>query len=194
MAKPHRKLPELSTQDIQRFWSKVAVGPIDECWLWLGAKDEDGYGLFKIKGKMYRASRVMYKMHHGEDPGPMLVCHHCDNPPCMNPADFFLGTTRDNKLDCKAKGRMNTASGDNNGSRTRPDRLQRGDNHHSRRHPELLKRGEDNPSTVLTKEQVLTIRARHSSGQCSMSATAREYNVCPETIRMIVHRVSWKHI
>lgn len=193
MAKPHRKLPELSAQDIERFWSKIQVGPSTECWPWLGAKDEDGYALFKIKGKMYRASRLMYLLHYGEDPGPKLVCHHCDNPPCMNPADFFLGTSQDNKLDSKTKDRLNIASGDNNGSRKHPEKLQRGDDHWTHRNPELRKQRARN-GAALSKEKVIAIRKSYANGQASMQDLAREHSVCVGTIHKAITRITWKHV
>jgi hypothetical protein len=54
--------------------------------------------------KVSFAHRVAYELGHGEPPGEAMVCHHCDNPPCCNPAHLFLGTRADNNRDASSKG------------------------------------------------------------------------------------------
>jgi hypothetical protein len=102
---------ELSQPLIQRFWAKVDKRGPNDCWLWTGARQVTGYGAFNVNGRMRRASRVSWVIAHGPIPpgdhyGTMLVCHRCDNPPCVNPAHLFLGTVQDNMLDCRSKGRL----------------------------------------------------------------------------------------
>jgi hypothetical protein len=89
-----------------RFWEKVdrSGGP-DVCWPWLGTRDAKGYGHFSLELRMEKAHRVALRLSGVEVPATLLVCHHCDNPPCCNPAHLFVGTVRDNALDMIAKGR-----------------------------------------------------------------------------------------
>lgn len=89
-----------------RFADKVSPEPNSGCWLWTGSVGSHGYGQLSIPGKAPEtAHRVSYRLHNGEIPAGMLVCHKCDNPVCVNPDHLFLGAPQVNALDCKAKGR-----------------------------------------------------------------------------------------
>jgi hypothetical protein len=54
----------------------------------------------------YRSSRKSWAFHNGAIPNNLNVCHHCDNPICINPKHLFIGTQQDNLLDAKKKGRL----------------------------------------------------------------------------------------
>lgn len=80
----------------------------DGCWLWQGAVDIDGYGIFSgASGFSKRAHRAAYHL-YVKDPGGFHVCHSCDVPSCVNPSHMFLGTQEDNMADMVAKGRSVT--------------------------------------------------------------------------------------
>lgn len=76
-----------------------------DCWIWTLAKDKDGYGVAHKGRGNFRAHRISYETFIGPIPEGFSVCHHCDNPPCCNPAHLFLGTNQDNMDDMVAKGR-----------------------------------------------------------------------------------------
>lgn len=73
---------------------------------------EKGYGLIGIDGKLVRAHRLSYLLHHGGIPDGIFVCHRCDNPPCVNPAHLFLGDNDANCADRDAKGRTRYVFGE----------------------------------------------------------------------------------
>lgn len=130
-----------NTAWLARFWAKVERGEEDDCWEWVGSKSGPGYGTMGIPKDEtgYRtglAHRLSFMLAHGleaiED--GMFVCHHCDNPSCVNPKHLFLGTNGDNVRDLVSKGRH------------RP------------------RRGETNPQAKLTGDQVRQIRSLFEEG------------------------------
>lgn len=86
-----------------QFWAKVRRG--DGCWLWVGARINDGYGLLKRSGKTVLAHRYAYELTHGPVPDGRVVMHTCDTPACVRPEHLRVGTNRDNSRDMAAKGR-----------------------------------------------------------------------------------------
>ena len=86
------------------FWE--LVNKSDGCWLWTGSKDRAGYGEFPYQGKNWRAHRLSYVFANGLIADDVLVCHKCDNPPCVRPSHLFLGAHSDNSQDAMLKGRM----------------------------------------------------------------------------------------
>jgi hypothetical protein len=79
------------------------------CWEWIGSRDKDGYGRIRgsSHGKVWvkRAHRCSYEEHVGPIPEGLDVCHHCDNPPCINPDHLYAGTKSENMQDMVQRGR-----------------------------------------------------------------------------------------
>lgn len=92
---------------MQRFFDKVTYEPNSGCWLWTAcAETGAGYGMFAGFPGDKRTHRISYRLHHGEIPPGLLVCHRCDVRTCVNPEHLFLGTHKDNMQDCSRKGRI----------------------------------------------------------------------------------------
>lgn len=151
------------------FWSHVRRG--DGCWEWVGRKDRGGYGLAQAGSRRVRAHRAAWALANNLNPGPLLVCHACDNPPCVNPNHLWLGTFDENMADMVAKGRARTGGALAVARRRAP-------------------RGEDHGRAILTEEQVKEIRASH----LSISKAAEAFGIGQSTVANIRQRKSWKHV
>lgn len=106
---------EISTRCLQRLWSKIEKRGPNECWPWLAARDNDGYGRFWLHGGTGHVTRVVFGIIHRALLPHELACHSCDNPPCCNPAHLFAGTHLVNHQDRDAKGRKAPTHGELNG-------------------------------------------------------------------------------
>lgn len=92
--------------DVERFWSKVDIQGLNDCWEWTASIKDTGYGQIRINYKTLRAHRVSWEINYGEIPENMCVLHTCDNRKCVNPKHLWLGDKFDNMQDMSKKGRQ----------------------------------------------------------------------------------------
>ena len=151
----------------ERFLAKVVRRGPDECWLWTGSQDKDGYGVFHVpvgggRQKKVRSTRYAYEHWVGPVPDGRIMCHTCDNPPCVNPAHLFPGTPSDNTQDAMAKGRWNPP------------------------------RGTRNSRAVLTEDQVRAIRALYVPRKFSFRRIARVLGVSEYATKEVIQGNNWR--
>jgi hypothetical protein len=159
----------------ERFEKKVdrspGLGPNGDCWEWAAGKSSQGYGKLWVNtglrcGKHIGAHRLAYEFYVGPIPDGMLVCHRCDNPPCVNPSHLFLGTDQENVQDCINKGRW----------------------------PKYRPIGELNPSATLKEFQVIEILELWSKGNITKGCLAKKIGTTWNIVDSIVERRKWKHV
>ena len=83
----------------------VGLEQEESCWIWTGGISH-GYGAFYYQGRQGAAHRFSWVLEYGAIPHGLLVCHSCDNPPCVRPPHLFLGTTQENTKDAQLKSRL----------------------------------------------------------------------------------------
>lgn len=115
---------QYTKEDLIRFGNKVNIpytkeGNLDYnlCWEWTGSiRDKNSYyGSFGLGNSIVSAHRFSYFVTFGSFSSNLCVCHHCDNPLCVNPYHLWLGTKSENNKDRSNKGRTISLYGKENG-------------------------------------------------------------------------------
>lgn len=141
----------------------------ERCWEWQGPRNRKGYGMISLRRTFdycqdMPVHRLVYMLTVGAIPDRMLICHSCDNRPCINPHHLFLGDDLINCHDKIKKGRLN---------------------------PE---KGTDRYNCKLDEEKVKEIRSYCVGVRGQMMDMARKFSVSVSVIANIVHRTRWKHV
>lgn len=93
---------------MHNYFRGMAVSKENGCIEYVRHTNKDGYGYGRHKGKHVLTHRLSYCLSNDvtlESIKGAMVCHTCDNPPCLNPEHLFLGTAKDNTADSISKGR-----------------------------------------------------------------------------------------
>lgn len=81
----------------ERFWFHLnKVEFTEDCWVWVGAKDGEGYGLFSMGKRCARAHRMAYELSYGSIPAGKVIDHICRNKSCVKPTHLRVVTQKQN--------------------------------------------------------------------------------------------------
>lgn len=148
----------------RRYWAKVRIRLIDDCWTWKPPKSKaGGYGQFSIGKFVTGSHRIAWMLENQRlIPDDRFVLHQCHNPACCNPHHLYLGTHQDNMRDMRQAGRSSR------------------------------NRGENHPKAKLTEIQVEKIRHLCAT-IVPWKIVADDYGVTPATISLIARGKSYPH-
>lgn len=98
--------------DHERFFSKIKVNIITNCWEWTASINKSGYGKFHIINSDYFAHRVSYSLFKNDLTTDLVIDHICRNRKCVNPdhlrvVDVYINIT-ENSLSGAAKNKIKT--------------------------------------------------------------------------------------
>lgn len=171
--------PLLTIDDL---FNRTIPEPNCGCWIWLYGLTSEGYGTVRFRGRSRRAHRVSWVLHRGPIPNGAFVCHHCDNPICINPDHLFIGTAADNNKDRRRKGRDFALKNPTAAS------VMMKANAITNPNPP---RGEKNGRAKLTRRVIRSIKRMAANGKFQAEIAAR-YQVSQSCISLIVTGKRWK--
>ena len=152
---------------LKSFWMRVDKSR--GCWVWMGAKDNCGYGVVYRDGKNQQCHRVSKELSLNRPLVPAtkkltgeLVLHTCDTPACVNPDHLVLGTQADNIKDRDQKRRTSL--------------------------------GESRPAAKLTDEKVLRLRRLYKRKKKTILELSTMFRISYATTWCVVREKSWRHL
>lgn len=208
---------------MKRFTDKINFGwgsRLWGCWYWTAYKDRQGYGQFRLDGRLRQAHCVSYELFVGPIPEGLLVRHMCHNPSCVNPNHLKVGTDDDNKQDMIDADRQ-AKGADNGNAKLTEDQVREIRQRYAEggvtqtalgaeygiTYPVVNKivrgeiwthvdgaRTERGHAQKLTADQVREIRRRYAEGGVSLRALGAEYGVHNSAISKIVNNKIWTHV
>ena len=158
---------------IDRFIAKI--NKTDVCWLWTGALNNRGYGVFHVGGrcgKTILAHRFSYMLEYSDILEQAFVLHKpvvCHNRACVRPDHLYLGDNTQNTADKKLDGTFNKP-------------------------PITDLRGEKQPGHKLTAEQVMEIRHMYDTGQYTQKELGVVFGVSRSCINSVLNNYRWQHL
>ena len=159
-------MTEPREKTLARFFSKIQFDKGH--WIWIGSKNNDGYGYFNYNRTHVYAHRFSYQYFIGPlNDHWTLHKKICGIPSCVNPDHLYAGTVVDNNRDAREWG---------NGYKFK------------------VRKGEENFMSKLTKSQVIEIRKLHHQERIKHKDIAKRFNVATKTVEHICQGDSWKHI
>lgn len=89
--------------DQWRFWSRVEVGTVEQCWPWRidsETEEKEGQrGAFVVRGRTMRAYRCSVVFSGRDIPEGMVCDHVCRNGLCVNPYHIRIVTISENTIE-----------------------------------------------------------------------------------------------
>jgi len=86
-----------------------SVRMFNNCLVWTGTTDKDGYPLIVIDGKRRRVCRYILELKLGHKILPeMLALHTCNHESCVEQDHLYEGTVTDNNRDTVKAGHHKT--------------------------------------------------------------------------------------